>query len=81
MVEKPNPEEAGNYIADIINKNRESGETNNQVLVRLISELIKDSTDWYLIAKDTPVFYFLQATIDYHKELMNKFDVKDLYKK
>jgi len=75
-----NPQEAGNYIADIINKNRQSGETNNQVLARLIEELIADSRFWFhenfLLNYDENLLMYEVK----HKTLLNKFDTKDLYK-
>lgn len=67
---KMNSQEAGNYIADVINKNRQSGETNNQVLCRLFDELL---TELKLTDPNQN-----QYSIDV---LLQKFEVKNLYER
>ena len=67
---KMNSQEAGNYIADVINKNRQLGETNNQVLCRLFDELL---TELKLTDPNQN-----QYSIDV---LLQKFEVKNLYER
>ncbi len=72
-----NPQEAGNYIADVINKNRQSGETNNQVLTRLLQQMlriIKDHCD--------PRYQDFYTEEEYEiVELFENFDFTNLYKR
>lgn len=67
---KMNSQEAGNYIADVINKNRQSGETNNQVLCRLFDELLTE-----LKLTDPNQNQYSIAV------LLQKFEVKNLYER
>ena len=67
---KMNSQEAGNYIADVINKNRQSGETNNQVLCRLFDELLTE-----LKLTDPNQNQYSIAV------LLQKFEMKNLYER
>jgi hypothetical protein len=73
-IHKPmTPEQAGEYIADLICKNRQYGETNNQVLCRLFNELITFGRSTALCSE--------KHVLDRFNLLSEKFDVKDLYNK
>jgi len=70
---KLTPEESINFIADLVIRFREEGETNNQVLVRIITTLVAlVETMW----KNLDVDYDNDKTRDILKKFMQTYNEK-----